>query len=208
MTTIRVRIAAAVTALATAVIVAGCSSSSGEGHKGGHGAANSTTAAGAGSDSAQGDAKDHNAQDVTFTQGMIPHHQQAVEIATLAQTSDNAELRKLANTIIDGQASEITAFQNMLLQWGVPEQPDHSAHNGMQGMIDQPTIDRLKTLKGADFDRLWLQSMITHHEGAIAMADEEIAKGKSPDTIQVAKVILATQKAEIEQMNTLLKNLG
>jgi len=77
-------------------------------------------------------------------------------------------------------------------------------HGGMPGMVDQPTIDRLRTLNGPDFDKLWLQSMISHHQGAIGMAQAEIAHGQNPDAIALAKSIIATAQAEIDQMKQML----
>jgi uncharacterized protein (DUF305 family) len=65
-------------------------------------------------------------------------------------------------------------------------------------------MDKLRTLHGADFDRLWLMSMIDHHRGAIAMAQQEVARGKNPDVIYLAKSIVTAQQSEIDQMNRML----
>ena len=62
-----------------------------------------------------------------------------------------------------------------------------------------------RALQGADFDTLWLQSMIAHHQGAIDMANTEIASGQNPDAVGVAKSIVASQQAQIDQMNQMLK---
>ena len=74
----------------------------------------------------------------------------------------------------------------------------------MQGMVDDATMTKLRSLKGAEFDTLWLQSMISHHQGAIEMADTEIAKGQSPDMVSMAKNIVTAQQAEIDQMKQML----
>jgi uncharacterized protein (DUF305 family) len=74
----------------------------------------------------------------------------------------------------------------------------------MAGMVDEATMKRLATLKGAEFDTLWLQSMIGHHEGAIAMANTEIADGANPDAKALAEQIVTAQKAEIDQMKQML----
>ena len=74
----------------------------------------------------------------------------------------------------------------------------------MQGMVDDATMARLESLKGQEFDTLWLQSMISHHQGAIEMAKAEIANGKSPDMITMAKNIVTAQQAEIDQMKKML----
>ncbi|TPG25560.1 DUF305 domain-containing protein [Mycobacterium hodleri] len=70
----------------------------------------------------------------------------------------------------------------------------------MQGMVDDATMMRLAAMTGAEFDKLWLQSMIAHHEGAIAMADTEIADGANADAKTLAKQIVTAQQAEISQM--------
>jgi uncharacterized protein (DUF305 family) len=96
----------------------------------------------------------------------------------------------------------------LLLQWNVdPNEMSHeSGHAGMAmaGMVNDATMVRLDSLKGASFDMLWLQSMISHHQGAIEMAKTEIADGKSADLITLAKNIVAAQQAEIDQMKQML----
>ena len=74
----------------------------------------------------------------------------------------------------------------------------------MEGMVDAPTMAKLGSLNGAEFDTLWLQSMIGHHQGAIEMAKAEIANGENVDAIGMAKTIVDTQQAEIDQMKQML----
>jgi uncharacterized protein (DUF305 family) len=78
----------------------------------------------------------------------------------------------------------------------------------MAGMVDDATMVKLDNLKGADFDTLWLQSMTSHHEGAIAMAKTEIADGTSADMKTLARGIVSAQQAEIDQMKQMLIGLG
>ena len=149
----------------------------------------------------------HNAADVTFVQNMIPHHEQAVEMATLAQANSvNPEVRALANAIIVAQAPEIQALRSWLNQWGEPETPDHMAHGemAMEGMVDQAGMDSMQSLRGDEFDRVWLNSMIAHHEGAVTMSEAEIANGQNPEVTALAKVIISDQQAEVDHMNELL----
>ncbi|MBV8928600.1 MAG: DUF305 domain-containing protein [Mycobacteriaceae bacterium] len=144
----------------------------------------------------------HNADDVTFAQNMIPHHQQAVDMAGLAITNTtNADVIALANQITTTQLPEIQAFKAWLVQWGVQ---DSAAHGAMTGMVDQATIDQLKSLRGTDFDKLWLRSMMAHHQGAIIMAQQEIAHGQNQDVVSTAKTIISGQQAEIDKMRQLL----
>jgi uncharacterized protein (DUF305 family) len=74
----------------------------------------------------------------------------------------------------------------------------------MPGMVDEATMARLTSLEGSEFDQLWLQSMIGHHQGAIEMAKTEIANGANVDAKSIAQNIVTTQQAEIDQMNQLL----
>ena len=78
--------------------------------------------------------------------------------------------------------------------------------DGMQmpGMVDDGTMSKLESLKGAEFDTLWLQSMIGHHEGAIEMANTEIADGANADAKTLAQEIVTAQQAEIAQMKQML----
>lgn len=151
-----------------------------------------------------------NSDDVAFGKQMIDHHRQAVEMAKLVpERSTNAELAALAARITDEQQSEINTLNVFLVQWN--EQPklgqadDHGGHHqDMPGMVDAATMTRLESLRGAEFDRLWLQSMISHHQGAIEMAKAEIANGENVDAVAMARTMVSTQQAEIGQMNTML----
>ena len=98
---------------------------------------------------------------------MIPHHQQAVDISALVPTdTHNRDVIVLAKHISLDQQAEIDTMQGLLAQWGEPATPEHGGHAGhagmpMEGMVDDTTIDQLRSLTGADFDRLWLRSMIS-----------------------------------------------
>jgi uncharacterized protein (DUF305 family) len=189
------RIGAAAAAFAIAALVASCSSSP------------SDQRAGHSSTSAATQPADHNADDVAFARNMIPHHQQAVEMAQMVPTNTtNPDVNALAQQIITTQQPEIQAFDAWLMQWGEDHGNAHGGHGamGINGMVDQGTMDKLQTLNGPDFDKLWLQSMISHHQGAIDMAQQEIAHGQNPDVIYLAKSIITAQQAEIGKMRQLL----
>ena len=95
-----------------------------------------------------------------------------------------------------------------LVQWkenpGDEHAGGHQNHDAMTGMVDDETMAQLKTLNGAAFDKLWLQSMISHHQGAIEMAKAEVANGQNVDAKQLAQTIIDAQQAEIEQMQKML----
>jgi uncharacterized protein (DUF305 family) len=137
---------------------------------------------------------------------MVPHHEQAVEMAQMVPTNtSNQPLIDLANSVIGTQVPEIQAMRVWLMNWQ-DAQGNDTGHDGMtmNGMVDQATMNKLRDLRGTEFDRLWMTSMIGHHRGAIAMAQQEVAHGKNPDVIYLAKSVIAAQQAEIDQMNRML----
>lgn len=152
---------------------------------------------------------EHNEADIMFSQMMIPHHQQAVEMSDiiLAKPDVPAEVTALATKIKDAQAPEIETMTGWLTGWNVPTMmSDHSGH-GMSGMVDEAGIDKLKAAGGADAARLFLEQMIGHHEGAVDMAQQEIGAGKYPAAVQLARDIVTAQQAEIAEMKQLLATL-
>jgi uncharacterized protein (DUF305 family) len=106
------------------------------------------------------------------------------------------------------QQAEIQTLNALLAQWHEePGHPaDHSGHAGMPmtGMVDQGTLNKLESLDGAAFDLLWTKSMISHHEGAVTMAQDEIANGESADAIDLATMIVEAQQREIAIMTHLI----
>jgi uncharacterized protein (DUF305 family) len=198
MTSTRTRLVAVLATVAAATALTSCST-----------AAKEDRAANASSATSTEQTASHNEVDVMFAQMMIPHHQQAIELTALVpDRSTNPDLVALASKIAGEQQPEIGGMRALLLQWDTSptEMPHQSGHAGMsmQGMIDDATLVKLDSLKGADFDTLWLQSMISHHQGAIEMAKVEIADGKNVDMITMAKNIVAAQQAEIDQMKQML----
>ena len=195
------RLAAIFLALFAALLLSSCSKS--EEHR---------TDAGS-SDESAGTAQPpgFNADDYAFATNMIPHHQQAIELSALVpERSTNQELIALANQITAEQQPEINALRVFLVQWD--ENPEDNAshgtsghHDQMQGMVDDATMAKLGSLKGTEFDTLWLQSMIGHHQGAIEMAKAEVANGQNVDIKQMAQTMIGAQQAEIDQMNQMLE---
>jgi uncharacterized protein (DUF305 family) len=159
---------------------------------------------------AETSADTHNAQDVAFAQGMIPHHQQAVEMAGLADgRASSAEVEDLAARIEKAQGPEISTMTGWLKAWGerVPEAMpgmNHSAHSGMAGMMDSADMEKLEKASGEDFDSMFLTMMVEHHEGAVEMATTEKAKGEYRDATAMSGDIITTQNAEISEMKKLL----
>ncbi|MDO8309632.1 MAG: DUF305 domain-containing protein [Actinomycetota bacterium] len=151
---------------------------------------------------------DANMSDVMFAQMMIPHHEQAIEMSALAPANGaSTEVLELAQAIPAAQAPEIEQMRAMLERWGVPmTMADRSVHGGMAmtGMVSGEDMDRLQAAQGADFDRRYLELMIAHHEGAIAMTQDPLANGDDPELRTLLEAIVTSQTAEIEQMRQML----
>lgn len=193
-----------VAAIGAAVLLAGCGGSS-EGHGGG-------TAETTPSDAPviTGEPAGFNADDIAFANNIIPHHKQAIALAGLVpERSTDAELIELASKMAAEQQPEVNVLNVLLVQWGEIPQLGAGAPDGygqhLQGMVDDATMEKLKSLRGPEFDSLWLQSMISHHQGAIEMAKAEIANGENVDAVSMAKTMVASQEAEIGQMRKMLE---
>ncbi|WP_329376807.1 DUF305 domain-containing protein [Streptomyces sp. NBC_01351] len=201
------RTATAVAAVATATLVlAACGS--GDDANAGHGGHSYSAAPTDSASAAQGQ---HNAADVAFAKGMIPHHRQAVEMADLAPSrAESAEVKKLAEEIKKAQDPEIRTLSGWLTSWGeqVPAEgaADHSGHGagGAGGMMTAGEMDQLGKSSGKAFDTAFMQLMIKHHEGAVAMARTEKTEGAFPEAKTMADAIISSQTAEIDRMNGLL----
>ncbi|MBW5480574.1 DUF305 domain-containing protein [Streptomyces bambusae] len=206
------RTAAVVAAGTAALVLAACGSNddASAGHSG-HGGTSPSAAASAPA-SAPASQGQHNPADTAFAKGMIPHHRQAVEMADLAPSrAESAEVKTLAAEIKKAQDPEIKTLSGWLTSWGeqVPAEGamDHSAHGSAHGMSGMMSMDEMAKLKGASgkaFDTAFMELMIKHHEGAVAMARTEKAQGAFPEAKTMAEAIITSQSAEIERMNKLL----
>ncbi|MEU3408420.1 DUF305 domain-containing protein [Streptomyces sp. NPDC006670] len=194
-------LAAAVTA---ALVLAACGGTSdgAAGHGGGHDAPAAPTAPAPSGTAA------HNTADTAFAQGMLPHHRQALEMASLAATrAESAEVKTLADEIRKAQDPEIKTLTGWLTSWGEQVPPaeggGHAGH-AMSGMMSGAEMDQLTKASGKAFDTAFLQLMVKHHEGAVAMAKTERADGAYQPAKDMAAAIVASQSAEITRMNGLL----
>lgn len=162
-----------------------------------------------GGDSSGADAESFNASDVMFAQMMIPHHEQAIEMSDIAldpTTGAGERVRELATAIKAAQDPEIAEMTSLLGGWGMSTEMDPSMDHSdmMSGMLTLDELDDLADLRGEAFDRAWLEAMIRHHEGAIDMAEDVLADGTDASMRSLAERIIAAQRAEIDEMRTLL----
>ena len=151
-----------------------------------------------------------NAADVQFAQSMIPHHQQAVEMADIAldpTVEAGAQVHDLATRIKGAQDPEIAMMSGWLTSWGQPMQMDTAMSQGMpmtDGMMTDAEMAGLHNVKGAEFDTMWMQMMIRHHTGAIAMAQTVKASGANADVTALADQVITAQQSEIDEMKAIL----
>ena len=148
----------------------------------------------------------HNESDVMFAQMMVPHHQQAIQMAELAETrAESAGVKSLAAKIKAAQQPEIDKMNSWLTSWGAVTADMAGMHHSMGSTMSDDDMAKLSTQNGAAFDRAFLAMMIEHHNGAIDMAKDELSKGQDPDSLALAASIQVTQHAEVAQMKAMLK---
>lgn len=151
----------------------------------------------------------HNDSDIMFAQQMIPHHEQAVDMAEVAlRRATDPTVKDLANRIKGAQDPEIQQLKGMLKKWGAAAESDMEGmdHGSMSepGMMSDQELARLEQAGGSEFDVMWTQLMIEHHQGAIEMAKAELREGSDAEAKALARRIVDAQEAEIREMTGLL----
>lgn len=160
----------------------------------------------------------HNDADVTFLQDMIVHHSQAVIMGDLVKGKlTDKQVRGIASRIRAEQKPEMKGMATTLTSWGekVPAEAtnpllgshDSSHHSGMPGMATPQQLDQLAKAKGADADRLYLDLMTKHHQGALTMCTTLGEKGSDERTGELGDDIQVTQQKQIDQMKAMRKRL-
>jgi uncharacterized protein (DUF305 family) len=154
----------------------------------------------------------HTAADTAFVQGMIAHHQQALTMAALVDDrTGRDDLPLLAERVRVSQEDEIARLETWLTDRDedVPADDAHRDHDPMPGMATPEQLARLDAARDAGFDRLFLELMIAHHQGAITMVGQlyEQGGGLEPVVDGLARDIEADQAIEIGRMQELLDTL-
>lgn len=155
--------------------------------------------------------------DVRFMQHMMAHHQQArVMSAMVPERTTRPEIRLIAERIDVSQEDEMRQMRSWLRRHGAeaPATDAHAAHGehaSMPGMLTRAELARLAAARGAEFDRLFLEYMIRHHEGAVTMVAELFATpgaAQTSETYGFANDVNADQRAEIARMRALLASIA
>ncbi|WP_239157913.1 DUF305 domain-containing protein [Streptomyces sp. SID13726] len=146
-----------------------------------------------------------NSADIAYARMMIKHHAQALKLTELApDRAESAKLKALAERIAAAQGPEIAAMRAWLDEHGEPGTSEGHDHSVMPGMATEAQVKKLRAAKGTAFDQLFLTLMITHHEGAIAMATEVKGQGNNIRIEEMADDVVAQQTSEIDRMRGML----
>ena len=144
--------------------------------------------------------------DIMFAQKMIPHHQQAIDMSKLAlKNGAGKEVKSMAKAIIAAQKREISQMKYWLTSTKSPLMSDHDM--GMNGMLTEPQMKSLKSLKGSKFSKAYLEGMIAHHMGALEMLSY-IDGTINTEVKKLAKDIKSGQSGEIYSMKKMLAKLA
>ena len=153
-----------------------------------------------------------NDADVVFVQGMVQHHEQAIELADLAlagSTDASAEVMSLAQRIRDTQDSDLEMMNGWLEDWDRSMQMGSTSDSSMAGMdsagmMSDEEMASMSGMMGSEFDMTWSESMIKHHQGALEMAKAIKLEGMNADVMNLADRIISGQTAEITEMEQML----
>ncbi len=154
--------------------------------------------------------------DVAFVQGMIPHHRQALDLTALvADRAADPDLAAMAGRIEVSQVDEIEQMERWLTSRGEDVPDEHAGHSvgahGMPGMLSPAELSRLERATGPRFDRLFLQLMIRHHEGAVVMVESLLTQGEGgqeSEVFQLASHVGSDQQVEIAAMKRKLTEMA
>lgn len=143
-----------------------------------------------------------NETDFRYVRMMIKHHRQALEMTGLVpQRGANPTVKSFAGRIADTQGPDIRSMEAWLAKNG--NGPAHDSHEQMRGMASPDQLAALRAASGPDFDKVFLQLMIAHHEGAVAMATDVLQTGSDVFVEEMAQDVIVTQQKEIGQMQAM-----
>jgi len=154
--------------------------------------------------------------DIQFLRGMIPHHAQAKEMSALAEDrTNNTTVLAVAARITLSQDDEISMMQGWLRDQGLEATPEDVHHQPgfepMKGMLTSEQMDELAASSGPEFDRLYLEYMIEHHQGALDMVEmllDQRGSVQDPLLYEFTSDVTSDQTSEIERMDLLLASFN
>ena len=142
--------------------------------------------------------------DLMFIDAMVAHHQGAVAMAQPADSNAmHPELKDFARKVVDDQSREVALMTQWRDQWfpGRPKTLNIMDMPGMAKSMMDISPDHMQMMTGAAFDRMFIDMMIPHHEGAVTMAKDALAKSQRPEIRELAQRIIDAQQGDIEMMN-------
>ena len=144
------------------------------------------------------------AYDLRFIDAMTDHHQGAIEMATLADGRDqHKELKALAAQIVDDQQRQIVQMKAWRHEWyGDATKAESTDMPGMAGSMTDMDMNHMKSMSGTGFDLMFIDMMIPHHQGAVAMANDALSKAEHAEVKALARKIIDAQQKEIGMMTT------
>ncbi|EME63003.1 DUF305 domain-containing protein [Amycolatopsis decaplanina] len=175
-----------------AVVLAGCSDE----------APQTQTAPPGSSPAAQQAAVPFNDADLAFARQALAHHQQGVDLASLAETrAGNERLKALAKRVIDTYEPEIARLSRLIESWGQPAPDDPNLeHVQRDGYIAPGDMAELAGLSGKDFDRQFVARLLRQREAGVRIADAETQHGRNPDARDLAATTSRSQQQEISDL--------
>lgn len=146
-----------------------------------------------------------NSADFRYTRMMIEHHEQALVLTGLVpDRASSTPVKRLAERISAGQKPEIAAMEGWLTNNDADAREETHDHSTMPGMATDAQLKKLRAARGKAFDTLFLELMITHHQGAVTMATEALADGNNVLVEEMANDVVAQQTVEIDRMRGLM----
>lgn len=147
----------------------------------------------------------HNAADIRFVTMMIPHHEQALVMAKLvADRGENPKLKLIAERILVAQEPELKTMDTWLFDRGLDRNSGGNHGHTMRGMQSAEALNALTAARGAAFDKMFVDMMTDHHEGAIEMAEAALGYGSDVIINEMATSVIAEQRVEINRMREVL----
>jgi len=146
-----------------------------------------------------------NATDRAFAYGMLAQRPQIDQLVQLARTnSGNPSMVAMADTLAVSEQQQSETINALLVQWTDGEEGGQGPPPAGPTLFDRGAVERLGSLQGPEFDKLWLQVMLNHHQAVMTMASSEIREGEDINAKTLAQAIITTRQEEIVHMQQLM----